>query len=56
MLLLPDRAYLADHEGGYRSRWRHAAQLVGGLAALRRRGAAPSEPKAADLATATSRG
>jgi hypothetical protein len=50
MLLLPERAYLADHEGGYRSRWGHAARLVGGLAALRRRGEVP-EADAAELAT-----
>jgi hypothetical protein len=55
MLLLPDRAYLADHEGGYRSRWGHAARLVGGLAALRRRGGAPAEPEVAELTAATSR-
>jgi len=54
MLLLPDRAYLADHEGGYRSGWGHAARLVGGLAALRRRGGPPAEPEGAELATATS--
>jgi hypothetical protein len=41
MLLVPDRAYLADHEGGYRSRWRHAARLVAGLATVRRRAGAP---------------
>jgi hypothetical protein len=53
MLLLPDRDYLADREGGYRSRWRHAAQLVGGLTSLGRRGSGAPEPFSAEHTRAT---